>query len=108
MLQILNSDEIREQIISKYNLISHYNIKTDEEFPQTNLIEKYKDNISFSRTEFMSVRIDVLDKDPQVAANIGNDIASLLDSMKSYNERNFADKTQTRRDETIRHRLSHC
>ena len=87
MLQILNSDEIRELIIKKYNLLSHYDILSDEEYPQTSLVEKFKDNISFSRTEFMSVRIDVLDTDPQMAANIANDIASLVDSMKTKIQR---------------------
>ena len=82
-LQILNSDEIREMIIKKYNLLSHYHIHQNEDFPITALNEQFKDNISFSKTEFMSVRIDVLDADPQMAANIANDIASLLDSMKA-------------------------
>jgi uncharacterized protein involved in exopolysaccharide biosynthesis len=82
MLQILNSDDIREIIIKKYDLLKHYNIKENDPFPLTSLYDKFKENISFSRTEFMSVRIDVLDPDPQMAANIANDIASLLDSMK--------------------------
>ena len=83
MLQILNSDEIREIIISKYDLVNHYHINSSSDFPRTELYEDFKDNISFSRTEFMSVRIDVLDEDPQIAANIANDISSLLDSMKT-------------------------
>ncbi len=91
MLQILNSDEIRELIITKYNLLGHYNISSDEKYPLTKLNEKFKDNISFSRTEFMSVRIDVLDTDPQMAANIANDIASLLDSMKTKIQRSRAE-----------------
>lgn len=82
MLQILNSDDIRNSIISKYDLMNHYEISKSEAFPLTALYERFKDNISFSRTEFMSVRIDVLDTDPQKAAEIANDIASLLDSMK--------------------------
>ena len=83
MLQILNSDEIRASIINKYDLLLHYKIKTEDDFPLTMLNEKFKENISFSRTEFMSVRIDVLDTDPQMAADIANDISSLLDSMKT-------------------------
>jgi capsule polysaccharide export protein KpsE/RkpR len=83
MLQILNSDEIRETIIRKYDLINHYKINADDEFPQTRLYDEFKNNINFSRTEFMSVKIEVLDADPQIAANIANDIASLLDSMKN-------------------------
>ena len=83
MLQILNSDEIRETIISRYDLLNHYQIDINDRYPMTQLNEQFKDNISFSRTEFMSVRIDVLDTDPEKAANIANDIAALLDSMKS-------------------------
>ncbi len=91
MLQILNSDEIREKIIEKYDLMNHYKIKKDDNYPQTLLQEKFKDNISFARTEFMSVRIDVLDTDPQLAANIANDIAALLDSMKTKIQRSRAE-----------------
>jgi uncharacterized protein involved in exopolysaccharide biosynthesis len=91
MLQILNSDEIRETIIGKYDLLNHYGISASDSYPLTKLNEKFKDNISFSRTEFMSVRIDVLDTDPQMAANIANDIASLLDSMKTKIQRSRAE-----------------
>ncbi|HNS11660.1 MAG TPA: hypothetical protein PKM97_03525 [Bacteroidia bacterium] len=87
LLQILNSDEIREIIIRKYDLINHYRIDLTKEFPQTRLHEEYSDNITFSRTEFLSVRIDVLDQDPIVAASIANDILSLLDTMKTKIQR---------------------
>lgn len=83
MLQMLNSDEIREKIIKKYNLMEHYRISPDEEFPQTKLNEILHENIHFSRTEFMSVRIDVYDEDAQLAADIANDIAAYSDSIKS-------------------------
>lgn len=83
MLQILNSDEIRETIIQKYNLIDHYKISKDDPYPMSKLYEEFKSNITFSRTEFLSVRIEVLDTDPQMAADIANDISSLLDSMKT-------------------------
>ncbi|MBP6334191.1 MAG: hypothetical protein KA444_01870 [Bacteroidia bacterium] len=83
MLQILNSDEIREIIFQKYDLRNHYGIDPEKEFPITRLMEEYRDNITFSRTEFMSVRIEVLDKDPAMASAIANDIAALLDTMKT-------------------------
>ena len=92
MLQLLNSDDIRERIIEKYNLLTHYRIDANDNYPVTRLYEIFKDNISFSRTEFMSVRIDVLDTDPQLAANIANDIASLLDSMKTKIQRSRAEE----------------
>lgn len=83
LLQILNSDVIRNRIIKKYDLMNHYQIDTTERFPYTRLYREYKDNIQFERTEFMSVRIEVLDTDPQKAADIANDIAALLDSTKN-------------------------
>jgi uncharacterized protein involved in exopolysaccharide biosynthesis len=82
MLQILNSDGIRDAMVRKYDLLTHYRIDKNEEFPQTRLYEEYRDNISFARTEFMSVRIDVLDTDPQMAADMANDIAFLMDSTR--------------------------
>ncbi len=83
MLQILNSDEIRETIIKKYNLIDHYKIDPNDPYPMSKLFEEFNSNITFSRTEFLSVRIEVMDSDPQMAADIANDISSLLDSMKT-------------------------
>lgn len=90
MLQILNSDEIRSTIIQKYDLMNHYDIDASGSYPQTALYDEFKNNISFSRTEFMSVRIDVLDKEPQTAADIANDIAALVDSMKTKIQRSRA------------------
>ena len=83
LLQILNSDEIRDIVVQKYHLMQHYGIDSIQKYPMTALVNEFNDNISFQRTEFMSLRIDVLDNDPQMAADIANDIAALLDSMKS-------------------------
>ncbi len=83
LLQILNSSKIRDKVIERFNLVKHYNISEDSKFKNTYLIQEYTDNISFKRTEFMAVEISVLDKDPQMAANIANTISDLLDSTKN-------------------------
>ncbi|HRH64373.1 MAG TPA: hypothetical protein PLI68_13715 [Bacteroidia bacterium] len=83
LLQILNSDEIRERICQKYDLLHHYEIGDKEKYKLTKLYDKYEDNISFRRTELMSVKIEVLDKDPKIACDIANDISSLLDTIKN-------------------------
>lgn len=84
MLQILNSDEIRSQICEKYDLMAHYGIDSTDKYKRTKLYEEYQSNISFKRTEYMSVKIEVLDKDPNLAAIIANDIANLHDSTKIH------------------------
>jgi uncharacterized protein involved in exopolysaccharide biosynthesis len=81
LLQILNSEPIRSRIIQKYNLLEHYEIEPNEKYPQTRLYETYKSNINFRPTEFMSVEVSVMDKDPEYAANIANDIAALVDTV---------------------------
>ncbi len=83
LLQILNSDEIRGKIIKKYNLMRHYEIDSLSDFPLTQLNDAFQDNIKFERTEFRSVKIEVIDTDAQLAADIANDIGCLLDSMKT-------------------------
>lgn len=81
LLQVLNSEIIRERIIKKYNLMDHYEIDPSSRYPYTQLSEEYQDNIKFSRTEFMSVEVSVMDRDPQIAAGIANDIADLIDTV---------------------------
>jgi uncharacterized protein involved in exopolysaccharide biosynthesis len=83
LLQILNSSKIRDKVIQRFDLANHYDISEDSKFKNTYLIQEYNDNISFRRTEFMAVEISVLDKDPQMAADIANTISNLLDSTKN-------------------------
>lgn len=90
MLQVLNSDEIKNRIIAKYNLMKHYDIDTTDKYKYTKLTKKYEDNISFKRTEFMSVRIDVLDHSPDTAALIANDIAALVDTVRNNMQHKIA------------------
>lgn len=90
MLQILNSSRIRERVIKKFDLLKHYNINPKSEYKNTLLQKEYDGNITFKRTEFMAVKISVLDKDPAMAANIANSIADLLDSVKNDMQRDRA------------------
>lgn len=90
MLQILYSDEIRNKIIQKYNLQQHYDIDEDDKYKQTKLQEEYENNVTFERTKYVSVEINVLDHNPDTAALIANDIASLLDSVNNRMRREVA------------------
>lgn len=83
MLQILNSSRIRNRVVERFNLMDHYGIHEAHRYRQTRLQREYENNISFRRTEFMAVRISVLDKDPQMAADIANYIALLVDSVRN-------------------------
>ena len=80
MLQVLNSNKIRDKLIVKYNLLDHYGIPADADFKMTRLYKQYEGNFTYRRTEYMAVKISVLDKDAQMAADMANDIAELVDS----------------------------
>jgi uncharacterized protein involved in exopolysaccharide biosynthesis len=92
LLQILNSNRIRDRIIERYDLMNHYGIDTNSRYRLTRLYKEYENNISFKRTEFMAVRITVLDKEPQIAADIANEISQLLDSTKNDMQRQRAQR----------------
>jgi len=80
-LQILHSDYIRHYIIDKYNLMERYHIDKNEKYPLTKLYKKYNDRITFRKTRFLSVEINVLDPDPIKSAQIANDILRLVDTV---------------------------
>lgn len=83
MLQILESAKIREEIITKFDLLNHYEIDTTGKYIFTELNETYADNISFTRNKNGAVLITVLDKSPDTAALIANEIADLFDRTKN-------------------------
>jgi LPS O-antigen subunit length determinant protein (WzzB/FepE family) len=81
LLQVLSSDQVREHVIQQFSLMQHYKIDTASKFPYTQLMNKYKSNVKFRRTEFLSIEIEVLDEDAQMAADIANSIALYIDSV---------------------------
>lgn len=90
LIQLLNSNMIRDRIITKYSLMEHYGIGHDSRYKYTRLYGEYENNVKFRRTEFMAVKITVFDTDPRMAADIANDIAALVDSTKSAIQRERA------------------
>ena len=92
MLQMLNSNMIRDRIIEKYNLMEHYNISQDSRHKFTRLFREYENNVKFRRTEYLAVKITVFDTDPQIAADMANDIAALLDSTRNFMQKERAVK----------------
>jgi capsular polysaccharide biosynthesis protein len=92
MLQMLNSNLIRDRIIEKYDLMNHYKISSDSKYKYTRLHREYENNVKFRRTEYMAVKITVFDTDPQMAADMANDIAALLDSTRNIMQKERAVK----------------
>ena len=81
LLQILNSHRIRNRIIEKYDLYTHYDINPSEPGAKADMALTYNGNVSSSLTRFGSIRIQVLDTDPELARDMANDMAFLVDSV---------------------------
>jgi len=88
VLQVLNSDLVKDKIIGKYDLLTHYAVKPDSKTRKTELYKGFESNVSFRRTEFNSIEISVLDSDPVMAANMANDISDLIDTVMNNIRKN--------------------
>ena len=83
LVQILQSAQIKDLIVEKYDLMKHYNISENDGYKYDKLNTEYEGHFSFERTRFGSIKIDVLDRDPKLAAEMANEIVSLIDTVKN-------------------------
>jgi capsular polysaccharide biosynthesis protein len=70
MYQILQSQDIIDSVIIKFNLPEHYKISKDYKYYKTAIYYEYSQNIKVEKTPYDAVSIEVLDKDPVMACNI--------------------------------------
>jgi len=77
MLQILESTDIINNMIRSFNLAKHYQIDTANSHFLSIIYEEFSDNVSFSKTEYSSVKLQVMDTDPKVAC-------AMVDSLILY------------------------
>lgn len=83
LIQILQSSNIRDKIVAEFDLQKHYEIAEDDANKHYKLVKEYNQNILFVRTRYGSIQIDVLDRDPVLAADIANKIVDLIDTVKN-------------------------
>lgn len=84
LMQILNSTELQELVVKKYNLFNHWKISTDDPNKNTWMSLKFAEMISYKRTDMLSVKIEVFDYSPDTAALIANSITELADTVKKH------------------------
>ncbi len=77
MLQVMESQDIMDSVVETFNLMNHYEIDKNYIYAKTALIGEYRDRVSISKTPYDAVKIKVLDKDPEMACNIVNEIIRL-------------------------------
>jgi uncharacterized protein involved in exopolysaccharide biosynthesis len=83
MLEILNSGDIRDEMIAAFKLDEHYKISPLYKFYKTAVYGKYAEEVSFRKTENEAVKITVLDTDPVIAC-------AMVDSLRKFYDRKVA------------------
>lgn len=83
LMQMLNSTQLKDRTINLFDLREHYGIDTTLKDKQARLYSIFDENISIKRTEYMAVKIEVLDISPVLAADIANGMVKILDTLKS-------------------------
>ncbi|MBK6545994.1 MAG: hypothetical protein IPO78_05155 [Saprospiraceae bacterium] len=81
-LEILNSSTLMERVIDKFDLYSHYKIPKSGQAAKFFVFKTYEGNVDIKRTKFNSIQITVKDRDPKMASEMANSIASYLDTLK--------------------------
>jgi len=74
MLQLSQSNEIRDSLIEKFGLVEVYKLNPDKEGFRHNLLMEYNDHVIVSRTNYESVRIEVFDENPERARDMANEM----------------------------------
>lgn len=82
LLQILNSTEIRTRIADEYDLWANWDIKKGTVNSQHYLKMKWEDMVSFKRTNFVSIKVEVYDYVAERSAKIANSIVAYADTVK--------------------------
>jgi tyrosine-protein kinase Etk/Wzc len=83
LVQILQSSRIRNKIVDQFDLMKHYDIDTNDANKHYLLMKEYEGHFAFIRTRYGSIQIDVLDPNPQMAADMANKIVDLIDTVKN-------------------------
>jgi uncharacterized protein involved in exopolysaccharide biosynthesis len=83
LIQILQSSKVRDIVVKRFDLMNHYEIEDSDANKYYKLVKEYNNHIFFVRTRYGSIQIDVLDRDPQLAADMANKIVDLIDTVKN-------------------------
>ncbi|TNF38071.1 MAG: hypothetical protein EP313_08685 [Bacteroidetes bacterium] len=90
LIQVIESEQVRDYLKQKYDLARHYNIKPGERYPNTLLAEKMDKYLRCTKTSFGSVEISVRDRDREIACAMANDMAARADTIFNNLQRGAA------------------
>jgi len=79
MLQILQSQDIVDSMIIKFDLLNDYKIDPQYPYWKSVLMQEYHEKVKISKTPYEAISIVVMDQDPVQSADMANEILHLYD-----------------------------
>ncbi len=81
LLQLLESNSIRDSLVRIHRLADHYGIDVSEPPGQFYLEAEYRDHVSISKTRYESVQVEIEDEDPRIAQAMVKDLLDQCDKL---------------------------
>lgn len=79
MLQWLTSKDVRDSVMIEFNLPKHYGIDSSYKYFASTMAYLYDKFVKISKTQYESIEITVLDRDPVIARDMVNAIIRFTD-----------------------------
>jgi capsular polysaccharide biosynthesis protein len=83
LLQILTSEDLKNNVIIKYELAAHYGLDTSNTISMLTMRSLLSKNLEVKQTEYKAIEVTVFDRDPKLAAEMANYIANYADTRKN-------------------------
>jgi len=82
LLQILQSKEIRDSVSNKFDLLNYYKLDKTTKDWLDRLNKRYKKDVIFERTQYMSIKVSAQTTDPEMSANMVNYILRIANVVR--------------------------
>ena len=79
LLELISALDIKLRVIDAFNLSEVYKISKSEPLYMTYILAEFNENVSFKKTDFETVEIQVMDTDPHRASAMCDSIMTFLD-----------------------------
>jgi len=81
LLQVLKSNFIKDKLIEKFDLYNHYGVDKNSAYPRTSVYEILNGSVFTRKNKYQAIEIEVLDENPEIAAQMAGEIIILLDTL---------------------------
>lgn len=93
MLEVVSSTDIKRKMVEVFNLKERYGIKDDNRFAQTQVLRKYDEYVSSSKTRYETIELQVMDSDPELASAMVDSLIAFYNAkMLEMRQAKYADE----------------